>query len=228
VITLALDASTYAGSVAILDDNAVLAEETVAMRGESEERLMPAVAAVLARAALAVADIDRIVCGAGPGSFTSLRIAGSIAKGIATGVVRPLYAVPSLALIVAAEALPSGTYLATLDALREDRYVGLYRVDGEGEVHELEEARIVRTADLDAAGVERGAAIIGPDLIVEGDWGARHMRAAPHARGVGRLGGVLATQAPVDIASWEPRYGRLAEAQRRWESAHGRSLAGGR
>ena len=45
-------------------------------------------------------DPNRIVCGAGPGSFTSLRIAGSIAKGIAGGANRPLYAVPSMALMV--------------------------------------------------------------------------------------------------------------------------------
>jgi tRNA threonylcarbamoyladenosine biosynthesis protein TsaB len=29
---------------------------------------------------------------------------------------------------------------------------------------------------------------------------------------------------PVDLASWEPEYGRLAEAQVRWEAAHGRPL----
>jgi tRNA threonylcarbamoyladenosine biosynthesis protein TsaB len=29
---------------------------------------------------------------------------------------------------------------------------------------------------------------------------------------------------PVDLASWEPDYGRLAEAQVRWEAEHGRAL----
>jgi tRNA threonylcarbamoyladenosine biosynthesis protein TsaB len=33
-------------------------------------------------------------------------------------------------------------------------------------------------------------------------------------------------QGPVDLASWEPDYGRLAEAQVRWEAAHGRPLEG--
>jgi tRNA threonylcarbamoyladenosine biosynthesis protein TsaB len=39
-----------------------------------------------------------------------------------------------------------------------------------------------------------------------------------------RLEQMLAAIGPADIASWEPAYGRLAEAQVRWESAHGRPL----
>ena len=79
MITLALDASTYAGDVAVLIESTVLAEAATAMKGATEERLMPAVADTLARAGVSVRDIDRVVCGAGPGSFTSLRIAGAIA-----------------------------------------------------------------------------------------------------------------------------------------------------
>jgi tRNA threonylcarbamoyladenosine biosynthesis protein TsaB len=36
----------------------------------------------------------------------------------------------------------------------------------------------------------------------------------------------LLASGPVDLASWEPSYGRLAEAQVRWEAAHGRPLQG--
>src|SRR5215510_8510424 len=98
--TLAIDASTYTGDVAVIDGTRVLAEANTAMRGADEERLMPTVARTLFAANVGVNEIDRVVCGAGPGSFTSLRIAGAIAKGIATGVGRPLYAVSSMALIV--------------------------------------------------------------------------------------------------------------------------------
>src|SRR2546421_4302336 len=62
MITLALDASTYAGSVAVLDDARVLAEADAAMKGAHEERLMPAVAGALGRAGIAPARIERIVC----------------------------------------------------------------------------------------------------------------------------------------------------------------------
>src|SRR5580692_4426976 len=84
-ITLVLDASTSIGSVAVLRDRAVVAGGEAVMRGEREERLMPAVAATLGEAGCSVRDVARVICGAGPGSFTSLRVAGAIAKGIVMG-----------------------------------------------------------------------------------------------------------------------------------------------
>jgi tRNA threonylcarbamoyladenosine biosynthesis protein TsaB len=48
----------------------------------------------------------------------------------------------------------------------------------------------------------------------------------PHARGVASLLESVVRGGPVDLASWEPSYGRLAEAQVRWEAAHGRPLQG--
>src|SRR5678815_470006 len=117
MITLALDASTYAGDVAVLRGTELLAEAATAMKGAHEERLMPAVQQTLMHAGVDVDDIERIVCGAGPGSFTSLRIAGAIAKGIAAGTSRPLFAVPSMALLVGGASLAQGRYLAAIDAL---------------------------------------------------------------------------------------------------------------
>src|SRR5207302_8483912 len=102
MITLALDASTYRGTVAVLDDARVLVDATAAMRGKDAELLMPALDRAVRDAGQSLHSVERVVCGAGPGSFTSLRIAASIAKGIAIGRAIPLYAVSSLALIVAA------------------------------------------------------------------------------------------------------------------------------
>ena len=99
MITLAIEASTYTGSVAVIRDGVVLTESATAMRGEREERLMPAVADALTSAGLAPNAIDRVVCGAGPGSFTSLRIASAIAKGLALAAGVPLHPVSSLLLV---------------------------------------------------------------------------------------------------------------------------------
>jgi tRNA threonylcarbamoyladenosine biosynthesis protein TsaB len=110
MITLALEASTYIGSVAVIRDGAVVAARETAMRGVHEERLMPAVAEALAEAGVAPNAIDRVACGEGPGSFTSLRIAGAIAKGLALSANAPLHPVSSLLLIVggAEPAVPPG------------------------------------------------------------------------------------------------------------------------
>jgi tRNA threonylcarbamoyladenosine biosynthesis protein TsaB len=223
MITLAIDASTYTGDVAVLDGSSVLAEESTAMKDAARERLMPAVAAALERAKVDVGAVDRVVCGGGPGSFTSLRIAGGIAKGIATGLSggRPLFAVPSLALVVAGSDLPVGRYLVALDALRGEFYVGLYDVTLD-EVAEVEPARLV-PASIVTDG-ERGIAVEYEARLVSPSHLPDALAGRPRARGVVRLERLLEQRGPVDIGAWEPAYGRLAEAQVRWESAHGRPL----
>lgn len=219
MLTLALDASTYGGTVAVLRGRDVLAAREVAMRGQDEERLMPAVADTLGDAGIRVEELERIVCGEGPGSFTSLRIAGSIAKGIAFARGIPLVPVSSLALVVAAapSPLPAGEYLAALDALRDEAYVAPCTVDDAGDVTQVGAMRVVPNAEL-AAMATRGARVAGPGHPFAG---------APHARGVARLGAWLSRVAPADLGGWEPVYGRLAEAQVRWEATHGRPLAAG-
>src|SRR6202030_468320 len=89
---------------------------------EGGEQLMPALAACMQGAGIKREQVGRIVCGAGPGSFTSLRVAGSVAKGLAVGYGVPLYAVSSLLLTVtgARPPLPAGEYLSVLDAMRGD------------------------------------------------------------------------------------------------------------
>jgi tRNA threonylcarbamoyladenosine biosynthesis protein TsaB len=221
LITLALDASTYIGDVAVLDGTRPLAEQSVAMKGAEHERLMPAVAAILREANVDVDAIQRVVCGAGPGSFTSLRIAGAISKGIACGVGAPLFAVQSMALIVAGIDVAPGRYLAVVDALRGEAYIGLYDVDHDRKTTEIERARIVGVGDVDTLAAEYGARTIGP---------ARELCeivANPRARAVASLDEVISANGAVDLASWEPAYGRLAEAQVKWETAHGRPLATG-
>lgn len=217
--TLALDAATYTGSVAVVADGRLLAEREVAMRGEREERLMPAVAEALAAAEVTVRDLGAIVCGAGPGSFTSLRIAGAIAKGIAAARGLPLFAVSSLALVVAGSAHASapGPYLAVLDAMRGDVYAQLLAVGPDGSVAPLSSPALLPRARVAALAAAECATPIGP---------AEPLAATPCARGITRLGAVLAAAGPVPLASWEPEYGRLAEAQVKWERAHGRPLPG--
>jgi tRNA threonylcarbamoyladenosine biosynthesis protein TsaB len=216
VITLALDASTYVGSVCVVAGRDVLSARTVPMRDARSERLMPAVAEALGEAGMSADQMDRVVCGEGPGSFTSLRIAASIAKGLAAATGRPLYAVSSLALMVAAVRPPlaAGDYLAVLDALRGEAYAARCLIDERGEVAEVSAVALVGRDDL--AAVAGGRPIVGDE---------RGAAAVPDARGVLRTLALLDRSGPVDLRHWEPRYGRVAEAQRRWEATHGRSLA---
>jgi tRNA threonylcarbamoyladenosine biosynthesis protein TsaB len=197
------------------------------MRGEREERLMPAVAHVLETGGVSVSQLSWVICGSGPGSFTSLRIAAAIAKGLCGGAERRgkakaprLGAVSSLALIVAGalDELPSGSYLASLDALRGERYAAMFEVSTEAGARNpadglaqrrmswLGSWRRTSTADLMEEARRAGAVLIGPD---------EPLCAWPDAAGLVHIQGEVLE---VDPASWEPDYGRLAEAQVRREA----------
>lgn len=216
-LTLALDAAAGNGTVAVLRDGVCIAERDVVMRSAEEERFFPAILDTLSSVGLSTGDLTRIVAGAGPGSFTALRVVGAIAKGLAAGSGCALYGVPSLALIPAALDTPGAatTYLATLDALRGDRYASLVRLDAAGAVVAVESLGLIPAAALAERAAAAGATLIGPDEATS---------AAPHARGVARCLAMIADAGPVDLASWEPVYGRLAEAQVKWEATHGRAL----
>jgi len=221
-LSLAVDGSIYAGSVALLRNAAVIAERTLATgapvsRGGRAEEMLPLVAECLDQCGIGVSQLTRVVCGAGPGSFTSLRIAASVAKGLAVGAGCPLFAVSSIVLAVAGvpEPLEAGSYLSLLPAMRGESFAAEVSVDAAGRIEQLSPVRIV--ADEDVAGIaERARAVtIGPGWTVD---------VQPHARGVGRLLVGVIEGGACAIATWEPDYGRLAEAQVKWEAVHGRPL----
>ncbi len=211
-----MDASAGPGTLALLRDGVVVAERTVEMRSAGEERFFPAILSLLADAETPLADLAGVVAGGGPGSFTALRVVGAIAKGLCEGARLPLRGIPSLALIPAGGAsVTAGRYLATLDALRGERYAALVTIGTEGGVVAHEPLGLVSVDALGDRAAALDARLIGPDEAIA---------AVPHARGVARCLDLLTASGPVDLATWEPVYGRLAEAQVKWESAHGRAL----
>ena len=219
-ISLVVDGSTYAGTVAVLLDREVVAEASlpdsgIPARGQRGEDFMPMVVACLGEANVGPNDLARVICGSGPGSFTSLRIAASIAKGIAAGVQRPLYSVSSLLLIPAAAELEPGRYLSVLPAMRGECFVVQTEIDRSGAVRPLDDERLVSLADIEAAAEAIGVSIIGPGFGAD---------LRPRARGAARILDQILAAGECDLDLWEPTYGRLAEAQVKWEAAHGRPL----
>ena len=221
-ISIVLEGATYQGSVAILRDAEVLAERSIE-EGEtpgkrSGDRLMPAVSDAMKAAGAERRDIVRIVCGSGPGSFTSLRVAGSIAKGLATGYDVPLFAVNSLLLTVAGSGtkLVAGSYLSILNAMRGEYFALRVEVAENGYLLPVDGIRMVSGQELSRLAVDEPTLkCIGP---------GQELDVLPHARGAARLLGDILSSGSVDLTSWEPNYGRLAEAQVKWEAAHGRPL----
>ncbi len=218
-IGLALDAAGGDGSLAILRDGLVIASREVVMRSADDERFLPALLQLLAESHLDLAAIDRLIVGAGPGSFTALRVVAATAKGIAQARGIPVFAVPSLALMAAASSAserPGSRLLATLDALRGESYAALVVTGADGMIERVEQLGVIPSAAIAERAATLAARPIGPGTATP---------AGAHASGAARCLSLTAAAGPVNLASWEPVYGRLAEAQVKWEAAHGRPLA---
>ena len=121
---LALETSTDSGSVALLDGD-VLTERPVVGRPGHSETLLPEVVALLESCGVALAQLDAIAFGAGPGAFTGLRLACGVAQGLALGLGKPVIPVGNL------EALASqcreGAVFVAADARMSEVYFAAYR-----------------------------------------------------------------------------------------------------
>ncbi|HEY8312049.1 MAG TPA: tRNA (adenosine(37)-N6)-threonylcarbamoyltransferase complex dimerization subunit type 1 TsaB, partial [Gemmatimonadaceae bacterium] len=215
---LVIETSTEAGSVAIARDGDLVAETSFMSReattGVRTEALAPAVARCLAAASLSARDVTAVVCDAGPGGFTSLRSAAALAKGMCFALGVPLFAVSSLEVLAWSAELPEGSYIAALHAGRNEWFSADVQCDADGIVT-TSNAQLVSDDELRARADRSHVQLVGPGLDRDA-----HPRAASV---VSRLSTVLASGA-VDLDLWEPAYGRLAEAQVKWEAAHGRPL----
>lgn len=93
---VAIETSGRLGSVAVAMGGIVAARRFLTGRAGHASGLVPAVQEVLEEAGSGLAQVAGVVAGAGPGSFTGVRIAAAAAKGLASGLGVPLYATSSL------------------------------------------------------------------------------------------------------------------------------------
>lgn len=132
---LAFDTSTDVLSLAVARGEQIWTQ-TLPGGPQASSGLIPAVMAMLGEAGLTLAELDAIVLGRGPGSFTGLRTACAVAQGLAFGVNVPVLPVDTL-LAVAEEAryqrMQAGhadadvTVLALLDARMDEVYSAAYQ-----------------------------------------------------------------------------------------------------
>jgi tRNA threonylcarbamoyladenosine biosynthesis protein TsaB len=95
-LLLALDTSTSTASVALFDGVRVISESTWLAGREHSTRLLTEVEVALARVGRSQSEVTGLVVAHGPGSFTGVRVALSIAKGMAAALGIPAWGVSSL------------------------------------------------------------------------------------------------------------------------------------
>jgi tRNA threonylcarbamoyladenosine biosynthesis protein TsaB len=218
MLHLALETSTRLGSLAIGDDSGLIGECTLSVRATHSETVLPEAVRLLARAGCGVEDLTAVVVGAGPGSFTGVRIAASLAKGLCFARELPLMAFSSLAAVAASSG--ANRVCAAFDARRDEVYAAAFEFE-----------KLPRP--------EWGPAVLSIDRLLEeisasswcfaGDGANRHGatieaaggRVLPPHLGIPRAAALLwlARHAPdegrvEDPGLWEPGYIRASGAER--------------
>ena len=133
---LTLETSTEFCSVALKIDENIISKEVIAGHRHSEI-LLPMAHELLAAAELSLQQLDGIAFGAGPGSFTGLRIACGVAQGLAYAIDLPVAAVSTLEAV--AEKIAQDNVIAALDARMGEIYHAAYRKSANGGWHIVNE-----------------------------------------------------------------------------------------
>lgn len=153
MIILALETSTEACSVALDVAGETLERFELAPRRHAE-LLLPMIDELLLEAGLHKRAIEAVAFGRGPGAFTGVRLAASVAQGLAFGLSRPVLPVSSLAALAQAEigAAEGRPIAAMMDARMGELYLGLYRANQAGLVDAQAPECVLPPADVTLPG----------------------------------------------------------------------------
>ncbi len=147
MIVLGMDTSTEMTSIALLDEDQVLAESSYKSRQSQMERLLPSIDAMFKETDTSINDIDGIAVGLGPGLFTASRIGVSTAKVLAYSLDSQIVGVCSLDVLAWSAASLSTNIISVIDARRGEVFVSTYEVK-EDNVFRLTPIKVMSPEDL--------------------------------------------------------------------------------
>ena len=134
--TLAIDTATETLSVALGEGNRILADAGMKAGRAHLELLLPEIERLLGRCSLRIKDVDRIIVGTGPGTFSGLRVGISTGRALAQALVSPISGSSSLQALALgmAPALTGdeGGLLPLIDARRGQVFTRLFRLGDDG------------------------------------------------------------------------------------------------
>ena len=215
----------------------LLAEGDHLCRRHANEELVDTLDEALSASGHRLSDLDAVLVGRGPGSFTGVRIGISTAKGLAEGAGLPLYGVSTLDACAwtAWRGGVRGLLGVAADAMRGELYPALYRLTDDGAERLFEREHVVKAADAVAAWAERPDA---REIQLTGDGLKRHGRLFDEAGLTRRIdeslwhpageGLLLAFAAAVPQGSGDPAgvlpiYTRLSDAEENERKRLGRA-----
>ena len=214
---LAFDTSNQALSLAILEDEHLLAQTTLNIKKNHSITIMPAIDFLMNSLDMKPTDLDRIAVAQGPGSYTGLRIAVATAKTLAHTLKIELVGVSSLLALVPEQV--EGLVIPIVDARRNNVYAGFYQsgqaVRPEAHLPLAEVLGIAGAADQPVTFVGETATFA--EQIKDALPQAAIQSTLPDAAAIGRLGLDLPAQS---IHDFVPNYLKRVEAEENWLKTH--------
>lgn len=226
---LAIDTSNQPLSVAVLDDENLLATKTTNVSRNHSVTLMPTIQEILKDCKITVQDIDRFVVAQGPGSYTGLRIGVTAAKVLASTLNKELVGVSSLK-VVAANIFPQEGCLIIpyFDARNQNVFAAAYQWKNGiletkiADMHISFDNLLNKLSELDQRVI-----FVGKENDEFVKMAQKNLKVAftfasadyqiPQTAILGRLG---AKENTSDIDSFVPQYKRLTQAELQWMEKH--------
>ena len=127
---LALDSSGLVASVAVMEDDTMLAEYTMNYKKTHSQTLLPMLDEMAKMIELDLSTVDAIAVAGGPGSFTGLRIGSATAKGLGLALKKPLISIPTVDGLAYNLCGTDKIVCPLMDARRNQIYTGIYEFEG--------------------------------------------------------------------------------------------------
>lgn len=230
---LALDSSGLVASVALAEDDNLIAEYTVQYKKTHSQTLLPMLEEICRMVELELATVDAVAVAAGPGSFTGLRIGSATAKGLAFALGKPIIPVPTVDGLAFQMYGAKDLVCPIMDARRSQVYTGIYEyiIDQTGQstydMRVIKEQCALSFDEIaeELNGLDRSVIFLGDGVPVFCERMAQVMRvpytiaplhrARQSAAAVAALGRLYYEQGRiVDGAAFTPEYLRLSQAER--------------
>lgn len=144
---LALDTATESCSVALLAADTLIERSDLTPRRHAEF-VLPMAESLLAEAGLARSQLDGVAVGCGPGAFTGVRLAVSVAQGLAFALDIPVVTVSSLAALAMEAPADETAVLAVIDARMGEIYAGAFRRGEDELVEAIDDEHVCKADDL--------------------------------------------------------------------------------
>ena len=211
MISLLLDTSNQALSVAVNRDGKMIAEINTNYKKTHSETLVDNIQKVLSIADIKKNHIDRIIVAKGPGSYTGVRIGITVAKMLAKQLNIPIYSVSSLFVLAVSNHI-TGNAVPLIDARRGHVYGAVYNIQ-EDDYTEVIAPAYIEFSTL-AADIDEGVFLLNSQERITIDID-EYTHVTPRISEAERYKKALKLE---DADQLVPDYLRISEAERNWQN----------